>query len=211
MSDPDDRDMLAAEYALGTLDAAERATVSARLADDPELAQAVREWQRRLSPLSEATPAVNPPPGLFGAIETRLFGQPSALVSARRLRGWQAATVACAALAASLMAWIALAGWPGQPANGRLVAVLQRDPGAPAMVLDVDLRTRRLTVRSVAPASPAGKVLRAVADRSRGRRPASPRHRSAAGRGPGVPRLLRPRRHLGRHLCGDAGTRGRRA
>ena len=96
MSAPDDIDLLAAEYALGTLDADERSAVARRLVGDRDLARAVEAWENRLSPLSEATPPVAPPAGLFRAVETRLFGAGAQL---RRLRQWQAATAAFAALA----------------------------------------------------------------------------------------------------------------
>ena len=154
MSAPDESELLAAEYVLGTLDAAERSEVSRRLATDPELAQALASWQVMLSPLSEATPEVAPPAGLYRAIEIRLFGARS---GSRQLRFWQASTGVFAALAAALTAWIVVSGVPGPATPDRLMAVLQKDPGAPAMVLDVDLKARRLTVRSVAAATPAGK------------------------------------------------------
>ena len=154
MTAPDDIDLQAAEFVLGTLDADERSEVSRRLTVDRDLALAVEGWQARLSPLSEATPAVEPPIGLFKAIEARLFGGAS---SRKQLRYWQASTGLFAALAAALVAWIVLSATPPQPTPDRLVAVLQKDPGAPAMVLDVDLKARRLTVRSVAAIVPEGK------------------------------------------------------
>ena len=155
MTAPDDTDLLAAEYVLGTLDAVERSSVTRRAAGDPVLAQALEDWQFKLSPLSELTPEVAPPPSVFQAIEARLFGlRPG---GTRQVRFWQASTAAFAALAAALVAWIVVAGGSVPALPDRLVAVLQKDPGAPAMVLDVDLKTRRLTVRSVAATTPAGK------------------------------------------------------
>ena len=61
---PDD-DFAAAEYALGTLDPAERATLAARRLREPELDQAIRAWEARLAPLAEATPAIEPPRDLL--------------------------------------------------------------------------------------------------------------------------------------------------
>ncbi len=46
-------DMLAGEYVLGTLDAAERAMVAARRQREPALDQAIRAWEARLGPLVE--------------------------------------------------------------------------------------------------------------------------------------------------------------
>ena len=169
MSDADDRDMLAAEYVLGTLDAAERASVAARLEREPELAHAVRAWEDRLGPLSEAVPEMKPPAAVYDALVARLFGAsrgvgapaprdvPADLLR-RRLRRWQAATAGLGLLAASLTAWIGLreVQAPGRDA-ARFTAVLQRDAGAPAMVLDIDLAARRLTVRPYLASAPAGR------------------------------------------------------
>lgn len=161
MTEPDDMDLLAAEYVLGTLDHAERAEVSSRMTREPDLARAVDGWHERLSPLTDAVPDVAPPAELFDAIVARLFdgeGRDGDVVVLRRhVRRWRAATGALAAVAAGLVAWIAVHG-EAAPPRDRFVAVLQRDAGSPAMVLDVDLAGRRLSVRSLAPPSAGGKA-----------------------------------------------------
>src|SRR5580658_3690134 len=50
---PDD-DFAAAEFALGTLDPGERAVMAARRLRDPDLDEAIRDWEARLAPLAEA-------------------------------------------------------------------------------------------------------------------------------------------------------------
>ena len=50
---PDD-DLQAAEFALGTLDAGERATLAARRLREPELDAAIEAWEKRLAPLERA-------------------------------------------------------------------------------------------------------------------------------------------------------------
>ena len=169
MTEPDDRDMLAAEYVLGTLDADERAEVSARLVDDADLGRAVAAWEDRFAPLISTIRNIVPPDAVFDALMTRLFGQSRSTGSGplssvpidrlqRRLRRWQAATGGLALLAASLAAWVALRETTsGVPAGSHVTAVLQRDAGAPAMVLDIDLATRRLTITPVLAAAPAGR------------------------------------------------------
>lgn len=164
MSDPDDRDMLAAEYVLGTLDAAEHEAAAARLGADDAFALAVRAWEDRLSPLVGAVPDVEPPPGAYAAIASRLFGEPTGAASSpdvvvlrRHVRRWQAATAGFALLAAALVAWIALRDFAPGAAPPRFAAVLQRDAGAPVMLVDVDVAARRLTVRPLAAAAPAGR------------------------------------------------------
>ena len=52
---PDD-DLKAAEFALGTLDGGERATLAARRLREPDLDAAIEAWEQRLAPLSEAAP-----------------------------------------------------------------------------------------------------------------------------------------------------------
>ncbi len=165
MTDPDDTDMLAAEYVLGTLDADERAAAAARLTGDAVLARAVAAWEDRLAPLVATVAEVTPPPAVFDGIVARLFG-PGATTRARpagsgdlrrSLRRWQAATAGLGLLAASLLAVVVLRDLrPGVPNEARFTAVLQRDAGAPAIVLDIDLTTRRLTVRPVLASAPAG-------------------------------------------------------
>ena len=47
-AEPDEQELLAAEYVLGTLDAEERARARALVAMDPGFAAIVRAWERRL-------------------------------------------------------------------------------------------------------------------------------------------------------------------
>jgi anti-sigma-K factor RskA len=67
----DDSD-LAGEYVLGTLDAATRAQVEARLEHDTVLRGEVYRWQDRLNDLTRQVAPVDPTPGLWQGIATRL-------------------------------------------------------------------------------------------------------------------------------------------
>ncbi|SDR62554.1 Anti-sigma-K factor RskA [Rhizobiales bacterium GAS191] len=169
MSDQDDIDALAGEYVLGTLDAAERAAVAARRQREPDLDQAIIAWERRLGPLDEASPAIEPPEGLFARIEARIrsstqdltqTGAPAApeiIDLTRRLRRWRNAAFAAGALAAGLalaVVWQDMLR-PPQPSN--FVAVLQKDAASPAFLVEVNLNSRLLTVRPVAAERQAGK------------------------------------------------------
>jgi len=58
---PELRDRLAAAYALGTLRGAARRRLERLMSSDATLAAAVEDWQRRLNPLVEALPPVDPP------------------------------------------------------------------------------------------------------------------------------------------------------
>ena len=102
---PDD-DFTAAEYALGTLDASERATLAARRLREPELDEAISSWEERLAPLAEAAPEIEPPRDLLPAIEARIRGasseapgSASVVVLERSLRRWRAAAIAASIVA----------------------------------------------------------------------------------------------------------------
>jgi anti-sigma-K factor RskA len=154
MTEREDIEMLAAEYALGTLDAAERAAVAARRQREPELAAAIEAWERRLSPLNEAVPPVDPPPGLFDRIVERLNGHETGGAEVidlrRRLTLWRRAAIAASAAAACLVAVIGVreVQWRDVPQN--YVGVFQKDDASPVFLLTIDLENRQLTVRPVA-------------------------------------------------------------
>ena len=67
---PEERQGLAGEYVLGTLDAAEARAVR----DDPAMADAIAEWEARLSPLLALMPQEAPPVGVWDRIERSLEG-----------------------------------------------------------------------------------------------------------------------------------------
>jgi anti-sigma-K factor RskA len=64
-----DKDVLAAEYVLGTLGRDERAEAQALLAIDKEFADVVRRWERRLGELSAMVDPVEPPADMWDRIK----------------------------------------------------------------------------------------------------------------------------------------------
>lgn len=66
--DPEERDRLAGEYVLGTLDAAERRAVESALADDPAMRAEVAAWQDRLLGLTRRAPPVEASDALWSRI-----------------------------------------------------------------------------------------------------------------------------------------------
>lgn len=64
---------LAGEYALHLMEAAERRSFEARLAQEPALRALVRDWDERLSPMANDMPPVPPPAELKHRIELELF------------------------------------------------------------------------------------------------------------------------------------------
>jgi anti-sigma-K factor RskA len=126
MTMDEDREGLAAEYVLGTLDADERAEADALLRVDAEFATVVRQWERRLGELNVMVAPVEPPAPVWGKIMAsiaeappgeamRLPDLPAAPVAepqgrsaevidlTQRMRRWRGLTVMTGALAASIV------------------------------------------------------------------------------------------------------------
>ncbi len=158
---PDD-DNWAAEYALGTLDSAERAVIAARRQREPDLDLAIQSWESRLGPLLEAVPALAPPQELWSGIDAKISGgaggNSSAVVDlTRRLSRWRTAALAASGIAAALAVGIGLQESTRRSAPHEYVAVLQKSADSPAFMVTVNLDQRSLIVRPVAASAPAGK------------------------------------------------------
>src|SRR5713226_4275713 len=74
-AEPDEQELLAAEYVLGTLDAEERARARDLVAMDPAFAAIVRAWERRLGELNVLVAAVEPPPDIWQRIKAGIAGR----------------------------------------------------------------------------------------------------------------------------------------
>ena len=166
MSDLDDDDAAAGEYVLGTLDASERRDIEARRRTDGAIDAAITGWESRFAPLLDSIAEVEPPRTVYESIMARLFGSSIRGIEAadrdrqalrRSVRRWQSAFAGALAIAAALTVWI-VAVQPGRPQQ-QFVAVLQRDANSPAVVLDIDVATRRLSIRPVAASNAADKSL----------------------------------------------------
>jgi anti-sigma-K factor RskA len=164
----DELDIAAAEYVLGTLPADERARFASRLAEDPELRRAVRQWEARLAPLDDAAEAT-PPPEVWRRIARASFGADDALAPAiasnvvqlrRRVAFWRGASLAAAALAAALAVVVVIdrVSLDQQP-SGRYVAVVDAGGVEPALIAEVDTRAGVIRIRSLATETPVGKSL----------------------------------------------------
>ena len=108
-TDPQEREALAGEYVLGTLDARMAATIATAIIVDLGLRQAVEAWEDRLTPLASLAVQEAPPPELWDRIEA---GLPSLVGPAiqKPTRSWNfwrtwaiGASLAAAALAGFAM------------------------------------------------------------------------------------------------------------
>lgn len=176
MTRDDDIDLLAGEYVLGTLAAAERADVELRRAREPHLDAAIRDWEERLAPLVEGVAEVAPPAGTLARIEAVLdrrqaTGAPApapapvlvaSAAEASRLKReatrWKAAAGFGYLIAACLAGFVVFREvYPPEP-EGRFVAVFQSNDEQPAFILTIDLKTRELLVRPVTAEPKSGKT-----------------------------------------------------
>ncbi|HUB11913.1 MAG TPA: anti-sigma factor [Acetobacteraceae bacterium] len=164
MSDlPDDRELLAAEYVLGTLDPATARQVAMRAAADPALRRAIAAWEERLHPLSAMADEALPPDALWqrltASIDTAapvaaggIAAPASVAVRAwRSLALWRCASAAGLALAAGLAAFIVLRPPPALP----VAALLPSGTAAPAYMAQwqPDGTLRVFALRAVAVAA----------------------------------------------------------
>ena len=145
---PDDRDaalpdgdrMLAAEYALGVLDGAERDAAERRAERDPAFARAVDDWHVQLAPMLDSVEDAMPSPRVWRGIEGAIGGAdaaPARSVGAVR-------NAADPIVRQTIPAWRAflLMVMGGALASFALVALVDRglvrlgapEPGAPALV-----------------------------------------------------------------------------
>lgn len=158
MSDLTDKDLLAAEFVLGTLDDSERQQVHRQRQQDGELEQLIQAWEARLAPLGDEVKSIAPGPHLLARIERRIDAVEAraALQHSddrvtrlrRRLTLWRG--MAGVSSAAALILAALLVGAPtSSPDQSQFVAVFQQDDQQPAFMLSVNLEQRRLHVMPV--------------------------------------------------------------
>ena len=151
----DDLEALAADYVLGTLDFRERWRVEKRMRTDPAFEALVHDWTRRLAPLAEAVPPVDPPSALWKEIEASLpvHPRPPAEVvplAERRpnIALWRSWALAATAAAAALAVYIGIT--PPSITETRYVAVLNRGEASPSWLVSVDIADKTLSIRPLA-------------------------------------------------------------
>jgi anti-sigma-K factor RskA len=133
MSESQDRDLLAAEYVLGTLEGEEAGEAARLLDSDVAFAASVRQWEARLAPLAAGVTPVAPPEEVWTRIAASTgatTGEVIPLAFRRRLRVWQGGAALALAVTASLAAFIVL-----RPAPPARVAVLAPISGGVPVLL----------------------------------------------------------------------------
>lgn len=136
--DPQAKDAMAAEYALGSLSQAERVAVERAVLTDADMAQRVRAWSQRLVPLAGLADPVQPPDRLWRRIESTLGWQPDAPEAGRRgwwhnLALWRGLAVAATTASLVLGSVVLNAPAPGKPTY--LVVLVGPQDKAPGWVV----------------------------------------------------------------------------
>lgn len=138
---PEERDALAGEYVLGTLEARAAREVERTLADDAEMREAVAKWEARLAPLSVLARGEAPPPGLWDRIEASLPGVDGAPAprtapeaGRRRFDPWRWFALGSGAVAAGLAALLLVRPAPQAP----LMTVLLTNRDQPAWLVEAE-------------------------------------------------------------------------
>lgn len=118
--EPENLDLLAAEFVMGTLVGASRRSFARRRERDPFVDRRVRAWEERFAVLTMRLTPVAPTPAVWEAIERR--------IGASGRGAWRALAAAAAAVAVLGLGWML---WqelrPGEP---QAIAVVASEAGA---------------------------------------------------------------------------------
>jgi len=106
---PED-ELLAAEYALGVLSGADRATVELRTARERACARLVSEWEQRLAPWTAEIAEVAPSPQVWDRIAGTLPAQVQSGRLWQSLTFWRGLSLAAGVLAAACLAAVIYLG-----------------------------------------------------------------------------------------------------
>ncbi|MBB3261016.1 anti-sigma-K factor RskA [Paraburkholderia bannensis] len=178
MNTPADHDpeLRCAEYALGVLDAPERAALEQAVRTDADLAATLARWERRFAPLAEDLAPIAAPARVWIRIERDLgflpTRQPGAAATAAAAAGWWndlrlwrfvgiGASVAALALAAVNLVWMRATPVTNQvaSANPYMVATIARPDGVANWTATFDQRRKDIVlVPAVKPTIEAGRA-----------------------------------------------------
>ncbi len=155
-------DALAAEYVLGTLPGKARARLARAAAAEPVVAEAIADWDRRLSGLADAVPGVTPSPEVWRRIARRLRFADADADATRgywsRLPFWRG--LAIASVAAFVLLGVGVVMQRTAPPQATLVAVLAGADAKPVLIATATRDERALHVKAVGALSvPADRAL----------------------------------------------------
>jgi anti-sigma-K factor RskA len=172
--DPQLQEALASAYVSGSLHGAARRRFETLMRARPDLRRRVEAWEDRLTPLSDATPAVQPPARVWRAIQQRIAPGRAAAPERRgfwdSLAFWRPFGAVTAVLTLVLAAYVGIetfepweeeqvAQTAPQQVAPSYVAVLEDDSSQPVMVVTAFKGPWRVVVEPLQELSPyAGKA-----------------------------------------------------
>jgi anti-sigma-K factor RskA len=131
--DPQLRDRLAGEYALGTLHGLARKRFERLLRDDADLRRNVMQWQERLTPMTQAVAPLHPPPRVWRNIEKRIQTSATRTGLFESLNFWRGLALVTSSFAFGLLLFFGMA--PQREAAPTYVAILADTKNQPAMTV----------------------------------------------------------------------------
>jgi anti-sigma-K factor RskA len=154
---PQLRELLAGEYALGTLTGSARRRFDRLLIEDAHLRAALADWEGYFAAWAGNVPRQAPPARVWRRIARAIDGGERRRSFWQRIGVWQTASaVAEAALIAVVVFWQV---GPGPAPAPREVAVVTSEAGKPVWVVSVRPNGRVLTIKAPGHAAPpSGKV-----------------------------------------------------
>lgn len=137
--EPENLDLLAAEYVLGTLVGGARRSFERRRSRDPFVDRRIAAWEERFAALTLRLKPVAPSPATWASIERR--------TGVSRSGGWRAMAAAVAAIAVLGFGWIL---WqelrPGEP---QATAVVASEAGAALWRVELAAKGDQIVVETV--------------------------------------------------------------
>jgi anti-sigma-K factor RskA len=127
------RDLLAAQYVLGTLSPLVRRRFGSLLRYDADLRRRVAHWETQLAPMDAATPARLPPDRVWRLIESRVRRAPPRSRLWDTLAFWRNVSAVSLALVVVVGGWFVIQPPPETPPG--TIAVLADDKAQPRLVV----------------------------------------------------------------------------
>ncbi|MCF3935398.1 anti-sigma factor [Acuticoccus sp. M5D2P5] len=155
--DPDDDDMLAAEFALRMLTGDALETARRRAAEDTAFARRVADWEVRLSALGDDLPPVPPRPATKRAVLAAVSPVKARPAFWRRVRARQALGAAGIVALALLAVFVTDRASP--PSGPLYAAEIVSDTGDFRVVAVVDKSSDEVILTRTRGAAPAGRIL----------------------------------------------------
>ncbi len=141
------RDMLASEYALGTLQGLARKRFERLMRDDADLRRTVMEWDERLAPMTQAIAPVNPPQRVWRKIEQQIRQSEPRTSLFQSLNFWRGLAMVTSSFAFGLLLFFGIA--PQKELAPSYVAVLSDSKNQPALTVRYIEGERALDVKIV--------------------------------------------------------------